>query len=342
MHQKLTRTMLDIAIDKSLKEIRTKSKRGIRNLVDLGAHFAKGRFQEYFYQIAQKMLENMDSPYYDLVFNTVNNVDNNILKNFGVNIGLNSWTYGVNTIREKENCYGYNIPWAIIFDFTTQTTSNLESSDILKLIKDGKATGIFSYIAFIDENTKLKENLFKVFEENQDCAFILFAGPKTLDINNILKIRDLRNILISINMEEMEENQELLSTVESLKENKCLYGIHSIYDDEDSEIILNNEWINKIVNLNSTFAFLIHSKNCSKENIAKVSAYIKDMKTNQKYPTFLIDFYEDMSYISRVISSKSCFLKILQDGKIITDDDNINSNLNITNMKLEDIFSFSC
>lgn len=342
MHQKLTRTMLDIAIDKSLKEIRTKSKRGIRNLVDLGAHFAKGRFQEYFYQIAQKMLENMDSPYYDLVFNTVNNVDNNILKNFGVNIGLNSWTYGVNTIREKENCYGYNIPWAIIFDFTTQTTSNLESSDILKLIKDGKATGIFSYIAFIDENTKLKENLFKVFEENQDCAFILFAGPKTLDINNILKIRDLRNILISINMEEMEENQELLSTVESLKENKCLYGIHSIYDDEDAEIILNNEWINKVVNLNSSFSFLIHSKNCSKENIAKISSYIKDMKTNQKYPTFLIDFYEDMSYISRVISSKSCFLKILQDGKIITDDDNINSNLNITNMKLEDIFSFSC
>ena len=342
MHQKLTRTMLDIAIDKGLKEIRTKSKRGIRNLVDLGAHFAKGRFQEYFYQIAQNMLENEDSSYYDLVFNTVNNVDNNILKTFGINIGLNSWTYGANTIREKENCYEYNTPWAIIFDFTIPTAISLNSSDILKSISDGKDMGIFSYIAFINDNTSLKENLFEAFEKNPDCAFILFADPNNLDINDILKIKNLKNILISINMEEMKENQELLSTVELLIENKCLYGIHSIYDDKDTETILNNEWINKIVNLTSTFAFLIHSKNCKKENIAKVSSYIQDMKTNQKYPTFLIDLYEDMSYVSKIISSKSCFIKILQDGKIITENENTNSNLNITNIKLEDIFSFSC
>ncbi|HAE92634.1 MAG TPA: hypothetical protein DCG60_08345, partial [Tissierella sp.] len=126
MEDKLTKVMLEIAIERAFKEIELKSKRGIRNLVDLGAHFAKGRFQKDFYNIAQIMLENENSPYYKLVFNIVQNVDHNILKTFGINLGLNSWTYGAKKIRQYEEKKGYNVPWTIIFDFTNPKNDILD------------------------------------------------------------------------------------------------------------------------------------------------------------------------------------------------------------------------
>lgn len=339
MRQKLTNIILDIAIDKGLKEIRVNSKREIRNLVDLGAHFAKGRFQKDFYRMAQRMLEYEDSPYYDLIFNTVNNVDNNIIKKFGTNLGLNSWTYGSETIRNFEKDNGYNIPWTIIFNFVTPTTNPMEVLELLDIIRQGKDLGIYSYMIFIDKNFNEKDNLFKIISENSDCAFLLFATPDSIDKKDVLNIRESGNIIISIYMDNLDK--EFLPLIGLLKENKCLYGIYNNYENENVDEILNNNWIEKVIKLNCTFAFLIGSSACNEENVKKVSSYIRDAKINQKYPIFLMDFYEDIRYVDTIISVEPCFAGFLQDGKLILNNAGNFAKLSFKEMNLKDILSIS-
>ncbi len=339
MRQKLTNIILDIAVDKGLKEIRVNSKRGIRNLVDLGAHFAKGRFQMDFYKMAQRMLEYEDSSYYDLIFNTVNNVDNNILKKFGMNIGLNSWTYGANTIRNFEKNNGYNVPWTIIFDFVTLTKDPMDLLELLDIIRQGKEMGIYTYMIFIDKDFNEKESLFEVLNDNTDCAFLLFATPNSIEEKDIQKIKGFKNLAFSIYMDNI--NEEFLTLIGLLKENKCLYGIYSCYKDENVDEILNNDWIEKIINLNSTYAFLISSNDCNEENIKKVSSYIKDTKTNQKYPIFLMDFFEDIKYVDTVISVEPCFVGFLHDGKVLLNNSDTFSKISFKEANLKDILSIS-
>lgn len=339
MRRKLTNIILDIAIDKGLKEIRVNSKRGIRNLVDLGAHFAKGRFQVDFYKMAQRMLEFEDSSYYDLIFKTVNNVNNNILKEFGINIGLNSWTYGANTIRNFEKDNGYNIPWTIIFDFVTPTKNPMELLDLLDIITQGKEVGIYTYMIFIDKDFNGKEDLFKVINDNSDCAFLLFGTPNSIVERDIVRIKECNNLSISIYMDNIDE--EFLSIIGLLKENKCLYGIYNYYKDENVDEILSNNWIEKVIKLNCTYAFLISSNDCNKQNIKKVSSYIRETKTNQKYPIFLMDFFEDIKYVDGIISVEPCFVGFLYDGRVILNDADNYSELSFKKVNLKEILSIS-
>ena len=73
-------------------------------------------FKVFFHTVRQ-ILSDESSLYYELVSHHVNNVDPELHKHFSMNLGYNSWTYGVEKIREEEKKRGHNIPWTIVFDF---------------------------------------------------------------------------------------------------------------------------------------------------------------------------------------------------------------------------------
>ncbi len=315
MHEKLSRILMEIAINRGLVEIETKSKRGIRNLVDLGDHFAKGRFQKDFYNLAQKILANENSPYYELIFNTVENVDHDILKTFGINIGFNSWTSGANKIRQYKEEEGYNIPWTLIFDFEKSEEDKLSPSKISKLIQEGKTLGIYTYFFFLGDNKDKFKELGEIFKSETDCAFILFANPSILEEELVLELGNIGNTIISLNMR--SSSSHFNEKVELLKKNKILFGVHMTYYDEDTKSILEDKWIEDVISLNCTFAFLIPSFDCNEKNIELISKYVRYAKISQKYPIFLIDFYEDLAHVDKTISEESCLLELLKDKTVI-------------------------
>lgn len=113
--QDLARVAIELAVKRGIEDIRTDHKRSIRRLVDLGDHFANGRFHKYFFKAIQTMLEDEDSAYYHLVSQVVDRVDAQTISTIGINVGYNSWTLGAKTIRANEAELGFNIPWAISF-----------------------------------------------------------------------------------------------------------------------------------------------------------------------------------------------------------------------------------
>ena len=337
MNEKLSRILMEIAINRGLVDIESKSKRGIRNLVDLGDHFAKGRFQKDFYNIAQRMLANENSPYYELIFHTVQNVDHNILKTFGINIGFNSWTSGSKKIRQFEEEKGYNIPWTIIFDFEKSGEAQFTSSNVSRIIQEGKSFGIYSYFFFLGDNKDKFKELIEIFKSERDCAFILFVNPSILEEESILELKNIGNTIVSINIR--NSSSYFNPKMDLLKKNKLLFGVHMVYYDEDTKAILEDNWIENVIKLNCTFAFLIPSADCSGKNIELTSKYVRYAKTSQKYPIFLIDFYEDIAHVDKTISGESCLMELLKDETVILSYNKNVEKFNINNMSLKDIFS---
>jgi len=335
MNHEISRIVIESAINKGLIELKTDLNRGIRNLVDLGDYFAKGRFQKDFFSIAQEMLANENSPYYQLISNIVNNVDDNIIKNFGINIGLNSWTKGAKIIRQHEKEYGYNVPWTIIFDLHGQVENRLTLSEILDTIKQGKEIGIYSYFFFTGFDSTQIDMLLKILEQNSDCAFLIFTYPNLLKSEHILDFKKYGNAVLSIYMDNLNLSSDFSQTIDILRKNKCLYGIHFSYNDYNTNVILSDNLLKHLESLNCVFAFLIKSEECSMENALEIKNYIKDAKTNQRYPVFLVDFYEDIAHIDCNISVESCFFKVLSDGSVYSS----TSLFNVRNNSLVDIFS---
>jgi len=92
MENSMSRILIETVVRKTLKDMKEDPERGIRNLVDMALHFSNGRFQTNFFQVAQTMLKNENSPYYALLRNISSSVDAERLVTFGMNLGYNSCT----------------------------------------------------------------------------------------------------------------------------------------------------------------------------------------------------------------------------------------------------------
>lgn len=317
MHHQISRIMIESAIDKGLSDLQIDLKRSVRNLVDLGDYFAKGRFQKDFFRISQQILSNNNSPYYELIDNIVNNVDHSILKKFGINLGLNSWTNGAQRIREFKKENQFNIPWTIIFDFHEQYKNPLNISEIIDIIKQGKEMGIYTYLFFSNNDPISLNKILEVCKQNLDCAFIIYTYAELVTKSLSEKIKKCGNVIISIQIDKIYLDAEFSDRIDLLHKEKCLFGVHFYFDSNNANSILDNSLIKQIVKLNCIFLFLIKTENCEQKTEQAIKSYSRDSKTNLKSPIFLIDFFEDISHVGNNISENSCLLKILGDGTVL-------------------------
>ncbi|MDO5346517.1 MAG: hypothetical protein Q4E91_12340 [Lachnospiraceae bacterium] len=126
MEENIARVLVETTVQKALREMKDFPERGIRNLIDMGVEFSGGRFQQYFFGIAQSMLQNEESAYYQLIRDVVQYVDLDKIKRFGVNLGYNSCTVGAKEIRTMEALENFDIPWSLGFFMHSQSALTQE------------------------------------------------------------------------------------------------------------------------------------------------------------------------------------------------------------------------
>ena len=143
----LARTIIETMLNKALRDIERDPDRSIRNLIDLGINFAKGRFQQEFLHVLQEMMKNEQSAYYTLVKNVVSDTDHRRLMTIGMNIGFQACTVGATLIRDNEERLHFNIPWIYQVNFGEK---GLPCEDLDKLIRQGKELGTFIYLLNAD------------------------------------------------------------------------------------------------------------------------------------------------------------------------------------------------
>ena len=338
---RLTYAIIEAAVDKGIRDIEENSTRGIRNLLDLGQHFATGRFQKDFYEFAQQMLRNSDSPYYDLVNSVVKNVDHRSLKRFGINLGYNSWTYGAKKIREYEKEYGNNIPWEIVFDLRNKAGDILSPSEIAGILDEGETMGIYSSMIFVQNDDEYLNELVEMLSLRRDGAYFLFMRPEMVTDKLCKAVRNAANIFVGIRMDD-ENDAACKGAALKLLYRKCLYGTYRVYDDSSVEYITGGDFASAVSDLKCAFSFVVRRDGAVLKDEEVFSRFIEDSRIQSRYPFFLFDFYNDIAKVDRTISVEDCFMCIKSDGNIAARAmDYIYEGLNIRKESLKNILNLA-
>lgn len=302
------RMLVEGVIDRSLRAIRDDPRRGLRKLVDMGADCATGRLQKRFLRMAQDMLENEDSPYYDMVVSAVEAVDHHKIKTFGINFGWNCLTVGAGQIRDYEKAHGHTVPWELTLHIGSGP-HDMDAQEYAALLGQAKALGIYTYFLFPDAGGAAVQTALLLAESEPDCDFFLFlpAGSPAEDA----RLRQLDNVLIAVDSSGAGWREAALS----LREAGCLYAVYRRYASrKEAEDIASGLWAERILPFAGMVAICVAGPDCSMADARRVYRYALDARLQQRYPMLIADLYLDSLATDICISDDSCFAGVLPDG----------------------------
>ncbi|MCD7750171.1 MAG: hypothetical protein LUI10_00250 [Lachnospiraceae bacterium] len=276
MANNITHILTEAVVKNTLKEIEDSPERSIRRLVDMALNFSEGRFKNDFFSVAQKMLENENSSYYDLIRDAVTHVDHERILRIGMNVGFNSCTEGAKTIRENEKKLGFNIPWAVFLHMDEQIL--LEKPEMYDhVFSQGEALGIYTWILF--EDGPLAEML-PLMKEHEDSAFIVACEPESITEDFLDGAAQIMNIMPVVRYEE-----EKTAAFDLLRKKGYLYAAYQTYGDQDVEAVASGDLFYSAEQVHAVLTALLPSQDSSKEARKRTAAYVERARNEQLFGT---------------------------------------------------------
>lgn len=307
MKNRMPRLLVETIVKKALKSIKHSPERGIRNLIDFALQLSDGRFQKDFFTVAQNMLQNENSAYYELIRDVITYVDTEKLYTFGINVGYNSCTVGAKRIRENKKVLGCNIPWTICVEMDSKLCENkFQKYD--DLIFEGESLGIYTWMFFVSGQPG---KIFSIIKKHPDSAFCVFCDPKDITLRFLEEATILKNLMVVIRY---DGNITDVCTV--LRANKMLYSIWYEYGQKNTEIIINGDLINSVQEFLPIFFVLIPEKNCLREVRQVIYSTVKQIRLDQSYSTIAWDLQGDNCLVDTIISEDACFVYFNKKGNL--------------------------
>jgi len=334
MENSVSRMLVETVVKKAIKSIKDSPERGIRNLVDMALQFSGGRFQKNFFTIAQTMLQNENSAYYDLVRETVTHTDTDRLYTFGMNLGYNSCTEGARRIRQNEEKMNCNIPWTISLRMDAQNSDvNREPYDAL--ISEGESLGIYTWMLFAQENPG---QVLSLAESHPDSAFCVFCQAEELSDTFLAETADLDNLMLVVRYEESAAN-----LCAALREMGLLYSVWYQYGQGDTETIVNGDLFSSAQQLFPAFTVLIPDESCPEEVRRLAYQAVRFAREEQIYHTIVLEFQSDNCLIDSIISGDACSVCFAPNGDLYDWNKKYKSgHYNLFQSSLTDILTRAC
>lgn len=306
MGDNLTRIVIKTMVHKALRDIREAPERSTRNLVDLAMNCASGRFQERFFQTAQKMLTNEESAYYTMAQNIVKNVEEERLVTFGMNVGYNGCTYGAKWIRKIEAEQGFNIPWTISLEITPDSFADHEAHYHAR-IKEGESLGIYTWCLFSKGNVVSCVNLAAA---HPNSAFCLFCHSEEITPGLIINLNDVNNLMLVVLFDDFAETACSL-----LREAGALYSLYYPYTEKDLSKIEDGSLLREMELIKPAFAVLVPEKKCAQALLERVYQVVNQARMKQTYAMIAWELYQDNRMIDRIISGDECWVSFDSHGE---------------------------
>jgi len=309
MEHSISRILIETTVRKALRDIHSDPHRSIRNLVDMAAYAAKGRFQKNFFRVTQNMLENENSPYYGLMEHIVHNVEHEYLLKFGINLGYNSCTKGAKKIREIEKEQGFDVPWALsVLLPSEQAQINYESYH--SLIFQGEKLGIHTWLLFARDQV---QEALQLMYDHTDSAFFLFVRPEQITRSLMEQMAEAKNVMPVLRC--CDGVQE---ACEQLRARELPYSVYDIYTDQDVESLTSGRWLSEVVEYHPTFSGLLAARDCSRTAREQVHAYMEAARREQLFETLPIEISTDCCYIDGIISEQGYAAGFDEQGQLFT------------------------
>ncbi|MEE8885468.1 MAG: hypothetical protein SOI56_02730 [Eubacteriales bacterium] len=313
----ITKAIIDSTVDRGIREIEEDPKRSLRKLTDMARLFNKGRFLDEVLGMVQDLLRNDDSPYYTTIENTLRNVSRQNIKDFGINFGYCGLTFGGKKIREIEPTVNFHIPWSLNLRIDTRSRDSMTVDEIQNCIIQGKLLGIYVYVIKIAGNCSCLHELCKVMQNAENCAFLILMPDCLLQKTDLAEMKECTSTMFLF----PAETQSVMQNVEAMKSQKSLYGIYSVYGNDDAAEWCSGRKTASLMKYSPAFALLVSDDTASQRCCRRVAKYCRTERMHPEYPIVLFDQIGDFMQVYKTVSEdrEGLFLELLENGDIKTD-----------------------
>lgn len=334
MGDNFSRILIRTTVRKAIRDIRETPRRSARNLIDMALNFAEGRFQQEFFQMAQKMLTDESSSYYALLQNMAMHIDEERLLTFGMNIGYNSGICGARRIRQLEESSGHKIPWMLFLEVSQASISKYEAR-YCTLVKEGEEMGIYTWMLY---SHSCASACIELAAQYPDSAFILFCDHGEIDCTLIDCASELKNLMLVVPLDE-----DVDMTCDLLREAELLYSLYTTYTEADLQRIRNGDLFCDMEQLNPVFSVFIPKHDCPQDVRQKAYDAIHGARMAQTHATMLWELYRDSVVVDRIISGDACYAGFDKDGVLHSVADGGQAKmLGSVDVPLEELFKLAC
>lgn len=294
------------------------------------------------------VLRDKDSNWYKLVKSLYTDIDPGVRKKFFENFIINATIIGGKRqakARAENNC---NVPWAILMDPTSAcnlhctgcwaadygSKMNMDLDTLDSIIEQGKKLGTYMYIYSGGEPLVRKDDIIRLCEKHDDCAFLAFTNATLIDEKFADDMLRVKNFIPAISVEGFEEETDfrrgegtynaLTKAMKILKDKKLPFGISCCYTSKNTHVIGSEKYIDDMVEKGAKFAWFFTYMPVGTGAVPELLAtaqqreymYQQIREFRKTKSIFTLDFWNDGEYIDGCIAGGRCYLHINANGDI--------------------------
>lgn len=294
------------------------------------------------------VLRDKDSNWYKLVKSLYTDIDPGVRKKFFENFIINATIIGGKRqakARAENNC---NVPWAILMDPTSAcnlhctgcwaadygSKMNMDLDTLDSIIEQGKKLGTYMYIYSGGEPLVRKDDIIRLCEKHDDCAFLAFTNATLIDEKFADDMLRVKNFIPAISVEGFEEETDfrrgegtykaLTEAMKILKDKKLPFGISCCYTSKNTHVIGSEKYIDDMVEKGAKFAWFFTYMPVGTGAVPELLAtaqqreymYHQIREFRKTKSIFTLDFWNDGEYIDGCIAGGRCYMHINANGDI--------------------------
>ncbi len=344
----IRRAFGSLFLKKGLGYLEKNPEENLPKIVDWLERFTIRPEHQGYLKMAREIIEDKDNNWYVLIQRAIKELNPNVLQKFLTSFTINSAFIGNDRAKKMKEKHGCNIPWAILMDPTAacnlkctgcwaaeyDKADSLSNEELDQIIRQGKKLGIYMYIYSGGEPLVRKNDLIKLAEKHQDCAFLAFTNGVLVDDAFAQSLAKVGNFALAISIEGYETENDLrrgngtyrkiLRGMDILKKYGAPFGFSTCYHSKNTEVVGSDEYIDFMVDKGCMFGWYFTYMPLGKDAVPELLAtpdqreymYHQVRKARTEKPIFLMDFWNDGEYVDGCIAGGRCYLHINANGDV--------------------------
>lgn len=307
-----------------------------------------------------------DNNWYQLYLRVIRELDRDVLSKYFRTFLVNGTFIGMPIQKEVAEREGINVPWTILMDPTSacnlrctgcwageySKSNNLSYETLDRIIEEGKQLGIYVYLYSGGEPTVRKDDLIRLAERHQDCAFLAFTNATLIDEEFAQTCRRLGNMAFNISVEGNREATDfrrgqgtydrIITAMDNLRNAGVPFGFSTCYHRENVDSVGSDEFVDEMVRRGALWGWLFTYIPIGKDAVPELVAtpeqretmYNKVREWRRTKPCFILDFWNDGEYVNGCIAGGRNYFHINANGDVEPCAFIHYSNLNINDVSL--------
>ncbi len=337
------------AIDMALRNKDRDWEPEVARLIDLMQNYMDSERIDFDYDRAKAMICDQDGTLNRYIRRILSQTDPHVIRTTALNLGFEAFFHGTKTIRKMRKVHQCNVPWLILMDPTSACNLhctgcwaaeygnrlNLTFEEMDGVITQGKELGIYFYMFTGGEPLVRKEDILRLCEKHNDCAFLAYTNGTLVDEGFCQRMRQVGNLYLALSLEGFQEVNDLrrgagvygkvLHAMELLQESGLLFGVSICYTSRNIETVTGDAFVDLLIEKGCRYALYFHYMPVGNEAAMELlptveqRIYMKERVRQIRNMTtgkglFAMDFQNDGEFVGGCIAGGRNYFHINANG----------------------------